>query len=366
MKYYLIAGEASGDLHGALLIEAIKKNDAHAEFRFCGGENMERVAGKPPFIHSKLLTVMGFWEVLKRIRTIKKQLKMVKKDLKSFQPDRLILIDFPGFNLRMAAFGKQNHIPVHYYISPKVWAWNTSRALKIKRTVDELYSILPFEPAFYERFDFRVNYVGNPLVDAVNEYELDDDWLREQKQKDKAVIALLPGSRYQEIDRMLPSMIEAAGFYKDYRIMLAAAPGFEDDFYAPYLNQNVELVRGHTYELLGMAKAALVTSGTATLEAALLHCPQVVCYKTSSLSYALGKRLIRVPYISLVNLIADREVVKELIQDKMNPHYLMRELNHLLKDRLYREDMLKGYEEVSEALGAPGAPQRAAEIIARK
>lgn len=363
MRYYLIAGETSGDLHGSLLIKALKRIDKEAEFRFCGGDQMKEASGVSPDIHSHELTVMGFWEVLKRLATIRRQMKRVKNELLKYKPDRLILIDFPGFNMRVAKFAHQHKLAVHYYISPKVWAWNTKRALKIKKYVNHLYSILPFEQEFYRQFDYEPHYVGNPLLDAISEHHMDQEWL--SVQGGEPILALLPGSRDQEIRNMLPDMLEAGTFFKGYKLMVAATSDFDDAYYEAICKGRARIVRSHTYELLSVAKVAMVTSGTATLETALLGCPQMVCYKTSSLSYWLGKRLIRVPYISLVNLISGKLVVKELIQEKMSPHYLIRELNRLLKEPQARNQMLADYAQVRQLLGEPGAPERAADLIVK-
>lgn len=362
MRYYLIAGETSGDLHGSLLIKALKELDKEAEFRFCGGDHMQDASAVSPDIHSHDLSVMGFWEVLKRLATITRQLKRVKKELLKYNPDRLILIDFPGFNMRIAKFAHQHKLAVHYYISPKVWAWNTKRALKIKRYVDHLYSILPFEQEFFRQFDYEPHYVGNPLIDAISEHQMDRDWLSLQKEP---ILALLPGSRDQEIRNMLPNMLEAGTFFKGFKLVVAATSAFDDAYYEQICKGRATIIRNHTYELLSVARAAMVTSGTATLETALLDCPQLVCYKTSTLSYLLGKRLIQVPYISLVNLIAGKLVVKELIQEKMSPHYLIRELNRLIKEPQARNQMLEDYAHIRQLLGEPGAPDRAASLIVK-
>lgn len=365
MKYFLSAGEASGDLHGALLIKAIKARDVNARFCILGGDKMQEACGEKALLHVRDLAVMGFWEVLKKLGRIRKQLRTAQEALTAFQPDKVILIDFPGFNLRMARYAHDRGFQTHYYISPKVWAWNTKRALKIKACVDHLYSILPFEEAFYRQFDYPVHYIGNPLVDAIAEHVWDVAWMDAQKRIKTPLIALLPGSRKQELSRILPVMLETMHLFPDFRVMIAAAPGFTESDYAPYLRMfpDAQLVYGKTYELLRVAQAACVTSGTATLETALIGTPQVVLYRSSALSVFIARLVIKVKYISLVNLILNRPALKELIQNECTPEHISDELHKVLAVKPHREKMLQDYAELRALLGEAGAPERAARVM---
>jgi len=321
MKYYIIAGEASGDLHASNLMKALTERDAAAEFRCWGGDKMQ-AAGGILVKHYRELAFMGFAEVLLNLRTILKNIRFCKKDLKNYKPDVLILVDYPGFNMRIAEFAKLNAIPVHYYISPQIWAWKESRIHKIKRTVDHMYVILPFEKDFYEKkHQFPVHFVGHPLIDAIAQYsKVDEVAFRKQHQlSDKPIIALLPGSRKQEIKQMLTVMLSISPQFPDYQFIIAGSPSQEAAFYQPFIaNSQVQLLTNKTYDILSIASAAVVTSGTATLETALFKVPQVVCYKGSWLSYQIGKRLVKLKFISLVNLIMDSQIVSELIQNEMN------------------------------------------------
>ncbi len=374
MKYYLIAGEASGDLHASRLMKALKEEDPGAEFRFFGGDLMA-AAGGTLVKHYRELAYMGFIPVLLHLRTIFANLKHCKEDIVAWQPDVLILVDYPGFNLRIARFvHAHTSIPVYYYISPKIWAWKEFRIKSIKRDVDELFSILPFEVDFFEKkHGYPIHYVGNPTVDEVEAFRASHapgfaGFAQAHGLSSLPVIALLAGSRRQEIKDNLPDMLRAASAFKGYQLVLAGAPGIAPDYYRRYTaGADVKIVFGQTYELLSCAEAALVTSGTATLETALLRVPQVVCYHTPAgkLVAFLKRRLLKVEYISLVNLIAGREVVKELVADTMTVEQMRSELQRLLCDEPYRKRMLDGYSDVAARLGEAGAPLRAARIMTR-
>lgn len=363
MKYYLIVGEASGDLHASRLMRALKNIDQSAEFRFFGGDMMSEVGGTR-VKHYKELAYMGFIPVLLHLSTILRNMKMCKRDICEWQPDCVILVDYPGFNLDIAKHVKsKTKIHVYYYISPKIWAWKEYRIKNIKRDVDELFSILPFEVEFFEKkHHYPIHYVGNPTADEVREWQE-----KNGKRKDNSkIIALLAGSRRQEIKDNLPAMLTAVEPYeKDYRIVLAGAPGIEEDYYGQFVNnKNVEIVYNQTYPLLSEAYAALVTSGTATLETALFRVPQVVCYKLPipKLSAFIRRHLLKVKYISLVNLIADREVVTELLADTFTVENIRKELDKIL-DSTSRKKMLDGYDEIWKILGNKKAPENAANIM---
>lgn len=365
MKYYIIAGEASGDLHGASLMKALRQKDAQAEFRIWGGDLMAEVGGTL-VKHYRDLAFMGFVEVMKNIRTILSNIKFCKEDISSYQPDALILIDYPGFNLRIAQWAKKANLRVLYYISPQIWAWHSSRVHKIKKTVDRMFVILPFEKEFYQKYDYQVDFVGHPLLDVVDRYKEEGGFHRLNQLDEKPVIALLPGSRKQEIDRMLQVMLTVPDRFPDYQFVIAGAPSIPESYYLSVLQQNnvqnVALVNNQTYALLSTAKAALVTSGTATLETALFGVPQVVCYRGNPFSYFLAKRLINVKFIALVNLVLDRPLVKELIQEELNTVNLQSELASIL-DGPRREQIEQGYQTLYQALGQSGAAQRTAEHI---
>jgi lipid-A-disaccharide synthase len=365
MKYYIIAGEASGDLHGSNLIRELKKRDAAADIRCWGGDKME-AAGATLVKHYKELAFMGFLEVIKNLGTILKNIKACKEDILQYKPTTLILIDYPGFNLRIAKWAKQQGITVIYYISPQVWAWKENRVKLIKTCVDKMLVILPFEKAFYAKWNYEVEYVGHPLVEVVDDFLNSDKGIIDVEEERKDTIALLPGSRQQEILKKLPIMLEVAKHFPNYRFVVAKAPGLDDEFYAgllaPY--KNVSSVVNKTYELLVRSKAALVTSGTATLETALFAVPEVICYKGSSFSYQIAKRLIKIKFIGLVNLIMDKEVVKELIQDKLTVQNLKHELNLLLTDEAKQLQLQKDYASLKTLLSQGGhASANAAESI---
>ncbi len=363
MKYYIIAGEASGDLHGANLIKELKVKDSDAIFR-CWGGDMMQAEGVEIVKHYRDLAFMGFVEVINNLPTIAKNIKLCKNDILQFSPDVVIFIDYPGFNLRIASFAKKHNFKTVYYISPQIWAWKKSRVHQIKRDIDKMLVILPFEKDFYNRFDFKVDFVGHPLLDAIQDIGIpDSSWRIRNSLLEKPIIALLPGSRKQEINTMLPIMLSVANDFKEYQFVVAAAPGQELDFYKPFTEKYpVKLVKGETYALLQNAHAALVTSGTATLETALFNVPEVVCYRGSKISYEIAKRIIKVKYISLVNLIMDKMVVKELIQDELNTKNITFHLNEILEPNT-RTQLLADYQLLKEKLGGSGASQRAADKI---
>ncbi|HTF05163.1 MAG TPA: lipid-A-disaccharide synthase [Bacteroidia bacterium] len=355
MKYYIIAGEASGDLHAANLLKEIRKNDPGAEFRGFGGDLME-AEGAHLVKHYRDLAFMGFVEVLLHLRTILLNIDACKADIEKWKPDALILVDYPGFNLRIAPFAKKEGIPVFYYISPQIWAWKQSRVHKIAASTDKIFCILPFEKDFYKGFNYDVEFVGHPLLDALaqpaNAFSLVPD--------QRKIIALLPGSRKQEIKTMLPVMLKAAKEFPQYRFVIGGAPSQTREFYREVIgHDDIEIVFGETYALLRNSYAAVVTSGTATLETALHGVPEVVCYRGSVISYHIAKQLVKVKYISLVNLVMDREIVKELIQDEMNSRSISEELKQLTEGNK-RNVMLAQYEELKTKLGGGGASARVA------
>ena len=365
MKYYLIVGEASGDLHASNLMRALQRHDAEGEFRYYGGDKMQAVGGTL-VKHYKEMAYMGFIPVLMHLRTILRNMEQCKEDITAWQPDVLILVDYPGFNLKIAKFvHSQTSIPIYYYIAPKIWAWKEYRIKDIRRDVDELFSILPFEVEFFEgKHHYPIHYVGNPCVDAVEKF-------KEQRTKSKEIrdnsIAILAGSRKQEIKDNLRTMIQAASRFEGYRLVIAAAPNIERDFYHKYIpaNADAEIVYDKTYQVLSEATAALVTSGTATLETAILHVPQVVCYYTpvAPLFRLLRKLLLKVKYISLVNLIVNREIVTELVGSDMNTTRLAAELSAILPNGAKRQQILTDYEEMNQRLGPAGASERASALM---
>ena len=369
MKYYLIAGEASGDLHGSNLMKALKVEDPAADFRIWGGDLMQE-AGGDLRKHYRELAFMGFVEVLKNLRTIVRNLRFCEQDILDYQPDALILIDYPGFNLRIAKWAKAQGIKVLYYISPQIWAWHTSRVHQIKANVDRMYVILPFEKDFYAKYNCEVDFVGHPLLDVVKGYTAAPDFRSKNGLTEAPIIALLPGSRKQEIIRMLSVMLEMTPLFPQYQFVIAGAPSMPVAFYEQILAekqrpQNVKLVQKQTYDLLSQAEAALVTSGTATLETALFQVPEVVCYRGNNLSYQIAKRLISVKYISLVNLIVDKPLVKELIQNDFNSKALHTELEKILQPAT-RQEMKVGYADLQLLMGDAGASRRAARLMHEK
>ncbi|MDP3352493.1 MAG: lipid-A-disaccharide synthase [Flavobacteriaceae bacterium] len=368
MKYYIIVGEASGDLHASNLMKSLKKDDSEAEFRFWGGDLMQAQGGTL-VKHYRDLAFMGFAEVIMNLRTILKNITLCKQDVLDYKPDILILVDYPGFNMRIAEFAKKNKIPVHYYISPQIWAWKENRIHKIKRDVDEMYVILPFEKPFYEdKHQFPVHFVGHPLLDAISNKlsPSEEEFRKTHHLGEKPIIALLPGSRKQEINKMLSVMLEMIEDFPTYQFVIAGAPSQEFEFYQPFLkNYNVKFISNKTYDLLANSYAAIVTSGTATLETALFKVPQIVCYKANSISYMIAKRLVNLKFISLVNLIMDKEVVTELLQDDFNPKRLKVELQKIL-DENHRKEIFMNYFELEKMLGGKGASDRIAKLITSK
>lgn len=363
MKYYVIAGERSGDLHASNLFKAIKGNDPEASGRGIGGDYLQKT-GLELFRHYKEISFMGFTEVILNLIKIRQYFQLTKKDILSFKPDVIILVDFAGFNLRIAKFAKENGIRVYYYISPKIWAWNTGRAIKIKALVDKMFVILPFEKQFYKKFDYNVDYVGNPVFDAIHQFEADPDFLKRHRVEDKPMIAILPGSRKQEIEKMLHFMLSIIPSFKDYHFVIAGVSNLEKDYYNQFTRGGqIKVVIDETYDLMSHASAALVTSGTATLETALFNVPQLVGYKLSLFSFWIGKMVVKVPFISLVNLVVGKEVVRELLQDQFHPNIIRDELFRLLNDKAYRQKQLDGYARMREILGGPGASERAGKLI---
>ncbi|MBC7651775.1 MAG: lipid-A-disaccharide synthase [Deinococcales bacterium] len=381
MKYYIIAGEASGDLHGSNLIKQLRLLDASAIVRCWGGDLMA-AAGARLVKHYRELAFMGFVEVIKNLPKIFNNLAFCKQDIFAFQPDVLVLIDYPGFNLRIATWAKQQGFKVVYYISPQVWAWKANRVVKMKLCIDKMLVILPFEKQYYnDVWDWQVDYVGHPLVEVVNNYKLQDTSYEEQNTSDKLqvkdnpqpatsnqpIIAVLPGSRKQEIAIKLPIMLNVAKHFPNYQFIIAEAPGVDESFYKCFYQNallNISTIKNNTYQLLSTATAAMVTSGTATLETALFKVPEVVCYKGSNISYQIGKRLIKIKYISLVNLIMDKLVVKELIQDEMTAENLKIELTEILNNKEKQKQIQQDYSALYNLLSQGGnASKKAATII---
>jgi len=363
MKYYLVAGEASGDLHGANLIKALKERDRQAAFRYFGGDLMQTEGGTL-VKHYADMAFMGFIEVVLNLNAILQNLKSCKHDIAAWQPDVLILIDFPGFNLKIAEFAKKNNILVCYYISPKVWAWNQKRVLKIKRIVDHLFCILPFEVDFYKEWGMKVDYVGNPLLDAVAAFKPDENFAINHRLPAKKIIALLPGSRRQEISRLLPEMIAIIEKFPNHQFVVAGAPTFTADYYKQFIYEhNIPVVFNATYDLLNNAEAAIVASGTATLETALFNVPQVVVYKGHPISIGIARMVVKIKFISLVNLIMNRLVVKELIQADCSSTKIAAELNAIINNKAHRQKMLAGYDELDVKMGKPGASGKTADLI---
>lgn len=362
MKLYIIAGEASGDLHGSNLVKSLQVQGSNLKYRYWGGDKMKETLNQEPVKHIKDLAFMGFIEVVMNLKTILGNIKFCKQDILDYKPDALVLIDYPGFNLRIAEWAKDNGIKVLYYVSPQVWAWKQNRVHTIKKVVDKMFVILPFETDFYKGFDFEVDYVGHPLLDEIQAFKSRNELAFENAEK--KIIALLPGSRKQEISRKLPVMLKAIEDFKEYRVVIAGAPSLEEDFYKSFpLPEGSEIVFGKTYNVLNVASAALVTSGTATLETALFKVPQVVCYKASPISYYIAKQLVKIKYISLVNLILDKLAVTELIQGNCTPSKIRKELNLVLPGGEKRQKVLNDYETLSDVLGGGGASDRIAKGI---
>jgi lipid-A-disaccharide synthase len=361
MKYYLIAGEASGDLHGSNLMKGIREADKNANFRYFGGDLMQSQGGTL-VRHYREMAFMGVVKVLLNLSTIRRNLSLCRSDIIKFQPDVIILIDFPGFNMRIAKYAKKKGLKVFYYISPKVWAWNKSRVKTIRETISKMFVILPFEVEFYRNYDFHVEYHGNPILDAIQE-KMDEkgrtpELISAGLLSGKPVIALLPGSRKQEIHYCLPEMLEVIPHFPEYQFIIAGAPGVDPSLYNQYMKgHNTNIVYNQTYDLLKQASAAIVTSGTATLETALMMVPEVVCYKMGSFTYNVGKHFVHVRFFSLVNLIMGKEVVKELLQFNISK-CIGEELKRILFNKDYRQAMLDNYVELRNILGTPGASGR--------
>ncbi len=371
MKYYFIAGEASGDLHASNLIHELVKQDTKAQIRGLGGELMEQ-EGMQLVKHYRDMAFMGFIPVLLNLRKIKKNFNLSEQDLLAFKPDVLILVDYPGFNLRMAEFAKRNGIKVFYYISPKIWAWKKGRIKKIKAYVDEMFTILPFETEFYKQFNFDVTYVGNPVLDAV-QLKLRNistpEFLNENKLEEKPVIGLLPGSRMQEIKSLLPRMLKAASEFESHQLVITAAPNISEETYKNMLHgYDAKLVYGKTYDVLQHADVAVLASGTVSLEAGVIKCPQIVCYRMGGgmLVYFIGKLIFGIGKVSLVNLILNRYAVPELLQHHCSVKNIRKELMHIIKDQDYLTKMKHSYQELHEKLGESGASKRAAQAIINK
>jgi lipid-A-disaccharide synthase len=369
MKYYLVAGEASGDLHGSNLMKALLDVDNQADFRFWGGDLMAKYGG-PPVKHISELAFMGFVKVVLNLRTILNNIKLCKSDIEAYKPDVIILIDYAGFNLKIAEYAKSKGIPVHYYISPKIWAWKTNRVKKIKKFVDKMFTILPFETDFYKKYDVEVEYVGNPVNDAIYSHKANlinrDTFLSKNNLNEKPIVALLAGSRKQEIHLMLPIMIEVSHYFPNYQFVIGGAPSIDKELYNKLIGgRNIPVIYNQTYHLLEFSTAALVTSGTATLETALLNVPQIVCYHTNmgNFLYKIGRRLLKVKWLSLVNLILNYEAVKELTQNTFKVNYLVKELDSILNNENYRSEMLNAYKKLSDIMGIQGASEKAAKEI---
>jgi len=365
MKYYLIAGERSGDMHGANLMKAILQKDTQATFRYFGGDAMQAVGGTL-VKHYREMAFMGVWEVLRNLRTISRLLKQCKEDITAWKPDAVVLVDYAGFNLRIARYIKTKGLPIKtvFYISPKVWAWNTGRAWKIKKLIDRLLVIFPFEVDFYKNFDYEVFYVGNPLLDAIAQFKPNVDFKTQNDLGNAPIIALLPGSRKQELLKILPTMLKTVAHFPAYQFVVAGVRNLDEDVYALCKKYpTVKLVWDSAYDLLTVAEAAIVTSGTATLETALFRVPQVVVYRTSRLTYAIVKRIIKVPYLSLVNLIAQKEVVRELIQKQCNANTVAEELKAVLSNGTNRAQVLADYQALASLMGEAGASEKAAKVI---
>lgn len=368
MKYYIIAGEASGDLHASNLMKEMKLQDPSAEFRCWGGDLMEQQGAKL-VKHYRNLAFMGFSEVIANLKTILSNIKLCKKDILDYKPDALILVDYPGFNLRIAEFAHIEGLRVFYYISPQIWAWKKSRVYKIRKFVDKMFVILPFEKDFYANYNYDVEFVGHPLLDMIAALPKNNslDFKERNKLDDKPIVAVLPGSRMQEINKVLPIMLSIVTDFPDYHFVIAGAPSIDKSLYEPFLiEENLSIVYGQTHGLLQNAYAAIVTSGTATLETALFNVPEVVCYKGSFISYQIAIRVVDkaiIKFISLVNLVMDKEIVKELIQADLNTFNLKKEFELIAENKTNRQRMLSEYAELRQKLGGAGASKKTAESI---
>ncbi|MAO32873.1 MAG: lipid-A-disaccharide synthase [Crocinitomicaceae bacterium] len=369
MKLYIIAGEASGDLHGSNLIRSIRSENSNIDFRCWGGDKMKDAGGNV-VKHINELAFMGFIEVIFNLKTILNNISFCKSDIVEYAPDAIVLIDYPGFNLRIAEWAKKNEIPVYYYISPQIWAWNQSRVHKIKRCVNQMYTILPFEKEFYRKFDYEVDYVGHPLIEEILKFEklksIKNDFHETNGFSKKPIIALLPGSRVQEIRTKLPIMLKAVVPYEDYQIIVAGAPNIDKSTYEKFGLKDQDIIFHKTYELLFNSKMAIVASGTATLETALIGVPQVVCYKGSWISYSIARMLIKIKYISLVNLIMDEKIIVELIQNNCNAIEIQKELNKIMTNEVYRNQMLSSYKDLRLLLGSVVASKKVAQSLIKR
>lgn len=369
MKYYIIAGEASGDLHGANCMKELMKLDSLAKFAFTGGLLMEKVSGVKATINITQMAFMGFVDVLKNLSHIKKNFKLVKEDILKFKPDLLLLIDYPGFNLRMAKWATEQGIKVDYYISPTVWAWKEGRVEQIRKYTNKLFVILPFEEGFYQKHNHKVYFVGHPLLDAIEQqrpnFKTKADFIKENNLLDKPIIAVLPGSRVQEIERMLSIMLLVAKDFNDYQFVVAGSTNLPKSHYATLLQHHIPVVYNQTYDLMNCAEAGIIKSGTSTLESALFKLPQVVCYKAGAASFAIGKRLVKIKYISLVNLIMDKPIVKELVQNDLTSTNISQELTRLLQDKAYKANMIQEYDNLINHLGGAGASFKLAQFLVK-
>jgi lipid-A-disaccharide synthase len=365
MKYYLISGEASGDLHGSMLITELKSIDSEASFRGFGGDRMAD-QGMEIVLHYKKIAFMGFKEVILHIGTVMNAFKVAKNDILSFRPDVIILIDYPGFNLRMAKFAKQQGIKVIYYISPQLWAWKEGRINTIRKYVDKMICILPFEKNYYAKWNYPVDYIGHPLVETIDGFKPTPGFITKHALNNKPIIAILPGSRKQEIQKILPVLVAVQKHFPSYQFVIGATSNFSTDFYKSVAGtDDIKLVFDETYDLLSYAKAGLIASGTATLETALFGIPLIVVYSTTSITYHISKSFIKIKYISLVNLILDKPAVKELIQKEFTTDSIQKELTQILENEVYRNEMLKNLAQLKHLLGEEKASRKAAEIINR-
>ncbi len=360
MKYYIIAGEASGDLHGSNLMAELLQVDPNAEFRIFGGDRMAAHPKTTLVKHISEMSFMGFVEVAMNLRAISRNMNDCKNDIEQYHPDLVVLVDFPGFNLRIAKFAKSIGLKTAYYISPKVWAWNKKRVFEIKKYIDKLYTILPFETEFFKKYDYEVEYVGNPLKDAIGAYSYDANFRKNNHLDDRPILAILPGSRKMELDKILPNMLLSAKDFKNYQVVIAGASNLSEEYYHKFDTAGFKMIFGKTYDILANAELAMVTSGTATLETALFSVPQVVCYRANALSVKIARMLVDIKFISLVNLIMDDKVVTELIQEDCTPEMISKELLKIEKGKSEREVMLAKYDVLLKKVGDAGASARAA------
>ncbi|MCP4521099.1 MAG: lipid-A-disaccharide synthase [Cytophagales bacterium] len=364
MKYFIVAGERSGDLHASNLIKSLKNKDSEAEFCFWGGDAMEEASGAKPKVHYRDLAYMGYYEVIKNLRTILGLVKRCKEDVKNYQPDVLILIDYPSFNLKIAEFAKSLGIKVFYYISPKVWVWKEKRVIKIKKWVDQMFVIFPFEVDFYKKHQYDVHYIGNPLLDEISAFTKNENFVSDNHLSNKPIIGVLPGSRAQEVSNCLNEMLKIVKHYPNHQFVIAGINTLSKEFYEPFVNQeNVSVVYEQTYDVLSHSETALVASGTATLETALFDVPQIVCYRLNPISAFIMRTFIKVKYVSLVNLIGNREIVKELLQNDFTAQNVKENLDKLLFDKKALQHVKDGYHEVQSKMGKVGASDKTADLM---